>query len=55
MQKIIGTMISNDQSAYIKWRYMGTNIRLVSNIIDYFDMMDDSGFLLMLDFKKSFW
>ena len=24
MQKIIGNMISNDQSAYIKGRYMGT-------------------------------
>ena len=33
---------------------MGTNIRLVSDIIDYFDMMGDSGFLLMLDFKKAF-
>ena len=54
MQKIVGTMISHDQSAYIKGRYMGTNIRLVSDIIDYFDMMGDSGFLLMLDFKKAF-
>ena len=54
MQKFIGTMISNDQSAYIKGRYIGTNIRLVSDIIDYFDMMDDSGILLMLDFKKAF-
>ena len=54
MQKIVGTMISNDQSAYIKGRYMGTNIRLVSDIIDYFDMMDDSEILLMLDFKNAF-
>ena len=54
MQKTIGNMISNDQSAYIKGRYMGTNIRLVSDIIDYFDMMNESGFLLMLDFKKAF-
>ena len=33
---------------------MGTNIQLVSDIIDYFDIMDESGFLLMLDFKKAF-
>ena len=33
---------------------MGTNKRLVSDIIDYFDMMNESGFLLMLDFKKAF-
>ena len=54
MQKIIGNVINNGQSAYIKGRYMGTNIRLVIDIIDYFDMMNDSGFLLMLDFKKAF-
>ena len=55
MQKIIGTMIlSNDQGAYIQGRCMETNIRLMSDIMDYFDMMDDSGFLLMLDFKKEF-
>ena len=30
MHKIIGSLISNDQSAYIKGRYMGTNIRLVT-------------------------
>ena len=49
VQKVIGN-ISNDQTAYIKARYMGTNIRLVSDVIDYFDMMEESGFLLMLDF-----
>ena len=54
MQRIIGNVISNDQSAYIKRRYMGTNIRLVSDIIDYFDMMNESGLLLMLEFKKAF-
>ena len=54
MQKIIGNVISNDQSAYVKGRYMGTNIRLVSDIIDYFDMLNESGLLLMLDFKKAF-
>ena len=54
VQKVIGNIISNDQTAYIKGRYMDTNIRLVSDVIDYFDMMEESGFLLMLDFKKAF-
>ena len=31
---------------------MGTNIRLVSDIIDHYDMANKSGILLMLDFKK---
>ena len=52
VQKVIGirNIRSNDQTAYIKGRYMGTNIRLVSDVIHYFDMMEESGFLLMLDF-----
>ena len=47
-------IISNDQSAYIKGRYMGANIRLVSDIIERYDMANKSVTLLMLDFKKAF-
>ena len=54
MQKIMSNIISNDQCAYLKGRYMGTNIRLVSDIIDHYDRINESGFLLMLDFKKAF-
>ena len=53
MQKVLGDII-NDQTAYIKGRYMGTNIRLVSDIIDYYDLTKKSGILLMLDFQKAF-
>ena len=54
MQKVLGDIVSNDQTAYLKVRYMGTNIRLVGDIIDYYDMMNKSGILLMLDFQKAF-
>ena len=54
MQKILGDIISNDQTAYVKGRYMGTNIRLVSDVIDYYDILNKSGILLMLDFQKPF-
>ena len=54
MQKIMSNVISNDQCAYLKGRYMGTNIRLVSDIIDHYDRINEGGFLLMLDFKKAF-
>ena len=33
---------------------MGTNIRLVCDIFDYNDMLDKSGLLLMIGFKKAF-
>ena len=54
MQKVLGDIISNDQTAYIKGRYMETNIRLVSDIIDYYDLTKKSGILLMLDFQNAF-
>ena len=54
MQKVLGDIVSNDQTAYLKVRYMGTNIRLVGDIIDYYDMMNKSWILLMLDFQKAF-
>ena len=50
----MSNIISNDQCAYLKGRYMGTNIRLVSDIIDHYDRINEGGFLLMLDFKKAF-
>ena len=54
MQKVLGGIISNDQTAYIKGKCMGTNIRLVSDVIDYYDILNKSGILLMLDFQKTF-
>ena len=54
MQMVMSDIVSDDQSAYIKGRYMGTNIRLVSDIIEHFEMVNKSGILLMLDFKKAF-
>ena len=54
MHRVMSDIISNDQSAYIKGRYMGTKIRLVSDIIEHYDMVNKFGILLMLDFKKAF-
>ena len=54
MQKVLGGIIRNDQTAYIKGRYMGTNICLVSDVIDYYDILNKSGILLMMEFQKAF-
>ena len=54
LQKVIGKIINQDQTAYIKGRYMGYNIRLVSDTIDYYDITNKSGMLFSLDFKKAF-
>ena len=54
IQLVISDITSTDQTAYIKRRYMGTNIRLVSDVIEHYNATNKSGILLMLDFQKSF-
>ena len=54
LHKVLNNIISSDQCAYVRGRYMGTNIRLVNDVIDYFDMTDKNGILFMLDFTKAF-
>ena len=39
LQKVIGKIIDDDQTADIKGRFMGNNIRLVSDVIDYYDIL----------------
>ena len=33
---------------------MGTNIKLVNDVIDHYDNTNESGILFMADFKKAF-
>ena len=54
MQKVVSNVISTDHTTCIKKRFMGTNIRLVSDVIVYCDLFNKSGILLMLDFTKAF-
>ena len=54
VQQVMGDLVSTDQSAYIRGRYMGTNIRLVNDILEYYDLFSKSGILLTLDFTKAF-
>ncbi len=50
LQTVIGTIIDNDQTAYIKSRYMGYNIRLANDIIEYYNTVNKSGIMLSIDF-----
>ena len=54
LHKVLNNIICSDQCAYVRGRYMGTNIRLVNDVIDFFDMTDKNGILFMLDFTKAF-
>ena len=54
LQKVMGNIISSCQTAYIRGRYMGYNIRLVNDIIDNYEKLENNGILFMADFKKAF-
>jgi hypothetical protein len=50
----INVIVNHDQTAYIKNRYLGYNIRLVNGVIEYCDKNNESGILFMVDFQKAF-
>ena len=54
LQMILGKIINGDQSGYIKNRYIGLNIRLIEDIIEYSDKLEIDSAILFLDFKKAF-
>ena len=54
LQKVIGKLISPEQVAYIKERYIGQNIRLLLDVLDYTKTKQKPGILLFLDFEKAF-
>ena len=51
MQKVLCSVIDDDQIGYIKGRFIGQNIRLVSDIIE--NNTYKNGILLFLDFQES--
>ena len=43
LQKVIGNIVKNDQTGYIKGRFVGQNIRLIQDII--IELTSDADFL----------
>ena len=54
LQNVISKVISEDQTGYIKGRFIGQNIRLIEDVIDYYTDNDKDGAILFIDFKKAF-
>ena len=53
-QKIPQVLISNEQTAYVKGRFICETCRLKSDIIEVGDVFNINGFLVMIDIKKTF-
>ena len=54
LQNILPGVINENQSAYIKGRYIGENARLILDIFEYCESENLGGILLFLDFEKAF-
>ena len=54
MKKILSNTINNDQTGFLKNRFIGENIRLIDSIIDYTNRKQIPGLLLFIDFEKAF-
>jgi hypothetical protein len=54
LQKVLPSVISFDQSGYLKGRYIGENIRIIYDIIDFASLNNIPGMVVALDFEKAF-
>ena len=54
LSKILGKLIHRDQTGFVKGRYIGENLRLLSDIIAYCNEENLDGILLTIDFKSAF-
>ncbi len=54
LQRVINEIVNEDQTGYIKKRFIGHNIRLVQDIIEYTENNNISGCLISLDFEKAY-
>ena len=54
IEKYLPKLINSDQTGFVKGRYIGQNIRLLNDIMEYLDAKKTSGLLLFIDFEKAF-
>jgi hypothetical protein len=54
LKTILNSVISCDQTGFLPNRYIGENIRLILDIIDYVDTVNIPGLLFFLDFEKAY-
>ena len=54
LKKILPKIIDNDQTGFLKGRFIGENVRLIDSIINFAAAKKIPGLLLFLDFEKAF-
>jgi exonuclease III len=54
IKKVLPSLVNEDQTGFIQGRYIGDNIRLIYDMIDYLNKKNRPGLLLNIDFEKAF-
>ena len=54
IRKVLSSLISSDQTAYVKRRYIGESVRLLNDILEYTDNNNIEAILFSADFEKAF-
>ena len=54
LKTVLPTIISHDQTAYVKGRFIGESTRLISDILDVTNDYNIGGYLLIADIEKAF-
>ena len=50
IKMVLPKLVSNDQNGFIRYRFIGENIRLIDSVIKYTKVKNMPGLLLFLDF-----
>ena len=51
---VMSNIVSNDQVGYIKGRFIGENVQIMEDIINFTTEKDINGLLVLIDFEKAF-
>ena len=54
LKNVLPEIISHDQTAYVKGRFIGESTRLISDILDITDLYNIGGYILTADIEKAF-
>ncbi len=54
LKSVLNSVIDETQSGFMPKRHIANNIRLVLDLLDYSELINDDSFILFLDFYKAF-
>jgi hypothetical protein len=54
LKRVLEKLIDLDQTVFISGRYIGDNIRLIYDMLQFTEENDIPGLLLLIDFEKAF-